>query len=140
MKNILDLQKFHRPSAPRNSVLTQNAHIPCNSLVSLWLLNEYEFSIILEPREQKQYLFIFHFLYVTSLVKKYQKGYFWLQLVRIDPYTLKDIQHSKYLSLSIFCNIYLTLLYNYLYLKKMKQSLSIQHMNVDMTTSSLGIL
>lgn len=49
--------------------------------------------MILEPGEQRQYLLIVRFLYVASLVIRCQKGYFWLWLDSINPYTLEDIQN-----------------------------------------------
>lgn len=52
------MQKFCGSSAPRNSVLTQKTH-PCNTAsCTLWLFDEYEFNVILEPGEQRQYLLI----------------------------------------------------------------------------------
>lgn len=70
---------------------TLTSHI--TAWCTLWLLNECKFSMILVPGEQRQYLSIVHFLYVRSLVIRYQKGYFWLWSVNIDPYPLEDAQN-----------------------------------------------
>lgn len=72
----------------------KDTHVPYDTAwYTLWLFNECEFNIILEPGEQRQYLLIAHILYVISSVIRRQKGYFWLWLVSINPCTLEDIQN-----------------------------------------------